>query len=112
VLVAFPFEVRTETCPEAVLTGTVVVNEVIVAVFTIFRVRLKAAEFPAGDESKLFPLTVTLVPAMPMVGVNPLTEGRPVPDVTVKTPVLVTVLIPTVTVMVPLVAPDGTVVTN
>ena len=57
------------------------------------------------------PLTVTAVPATPIVGVNPLIVGAPVSEVTVNTCALVAEPPGAVTPITPVVAPAGTAVT-
>jgi hypothetical protein len=62
-----------------------------------------------GVALKFVPMMITVVPTAPDVGVNDVMVGK-VLDVTVKLVELVAVFPPTVTVIVPVVAPVGTVV--
>ncbi len=66
----------------------------------------------AGTGSKPDPLTVTAVPAMPMVGEMPLIDGAPGPDATTKLGVALAEPLGVVTASVPLIAPTGTVMTS
>ena len=59
----------------------------------------------------MVPLTVTAVPGVPMVGVNPVMVGTPVEAVTVKGALLVAEPLGVVTLIEPVVALVGTVVT-
>lgn len=67
--------------------------------------------FLVGLVSKFVPVTVIAVPGVPIVGVNPVTVGAPVGEVTVKAPVLAAEPLGAVTPIDPVVAPAGTTVT-
>jgi len=94
-----------------VLGGTVVVMEEEVTKLADARVKLRSVTSFAELGSKLLPVTVTLVPATPIVGAKLVIVGWPFPAVTVKDVSVVNVPDGVVTAMGPVVAPDGTVTT-
>jgi hypothetical protein len=77
-----------------------------------FEVTVNAAEVPLNETAvapvKFEPLTVTLVPGVPLAGVKPVTVGGLLAIVNAF--VLVTVPVDVVTLSGPVVAPAGTVV--
>src|SRR5712692_1136027 len=109
-LTAVPAGVTTEMRPEVPPVGTLVEILVDVAELTGVRVILKEVLSLADTVSKLAPLTVTAVPEVPIVGVNPLIVGA-VEVVTVKEVLLVTDPAGVPTLIGPVVAPEGTVAT-
>jgi len=111
-LVAFPYCVATETCPEPAC-GTVVEMLVVVAEETDELIILKLVRSLSAVASKLVPHTVTAVPGVPIVGVKPVIVGAPeVPDETVKFAALVAFPDGDVTAIGPVDAPDGTLTVN
>jgi len=106
-----PREVRTDIGPEGVTLGTVVFKLVVVPEVTGLMVLLNLRIFPESPASKFVPLTVTVVPGVPMVGVKPVMVGAPVEAVTVKAAALVADPPGAVTPITPVVAPVGTVAT-
>jgi hypothetical protein len=109
--VAFPNGVVTEIRPDPVPDGTLVAIDVVVAELTMDWVMLNFNLLLAGAGSKLLPAMATAVPAVPIVGVNPVMVGAPVEPTTVKAVLLVAEPAGVVTVMGPVVAPAGTLVT-
>lgn len=93
--------------PVVAPVGTDVTSCVVVAELTVAAVPLKLIESLAATESNVVPVMVTLVPIAPLVGVKLVILG-----VTVKLLLLVPVNPPTVTVIVPDIAPLGTATTN
>ena len=96
--------------PDVALVGTVAPRLVAVAVLICAKVALKATRLLAATGSKLVPLIVTVVPAVPIFGVKPLMVGAAEP-LTVKGVLLVARPKGVLTVIGPVVAPDGTLVT-
>ena len=94
----------TLTGPVAAVIGTLVESDVAVAEVTVAVTPLNLTVLLAAVVLKLVPLIVTAVPPMPLDGDSPVTPGE-----TEKLMALVAVLPATVTVMVPVVAPLGTV---
>src|SRR5512144_1933468 len=86
-LVATPSGVRSVSRPEVPEGGTLAVRLVMVALLTVAAPRLNLRRSFAGTGSKFVPLTVTLVPGVPMPGVVPVIVGA-WPAVTVKALVL------------------------
>jgi hypothetical protein len=111
-LVAVPYLVLTETCPDAVEGGTCVAREAPVAEASHAGERLNFTTSFAGVESKPVPLMVTEVPVIPLPGEKFVIVGAPLPLVTVKGDELVAVPEGTVTLTGPVVAPLGTATTN
>jgi hypothetical protein len=109
-LTACPEAVLTATCPEVALEGTVVAMLVPVADVTSAKFTLNLVLSLEGI-SKFVPEIVTALPATPMVGENPEIVGAPVEAVTVKLELVVNVPAGVVTLIVPVVAPEGTLVT-
>src|SRR5215510_13128215 len=109
-LVALPAGVVTEIWPDVPPVGTVAPMLVAVAVFTCAKVLLKATRLFAAVVSKLVPLIVTAVPATPMFGVKLVIAGV-AEAVTVNGALLVASPVGVLTVIEPVVAPDGTLVT-
>src|SRR5438876_12377520 len=108
---ALPLAVETEIRPDATGDITVAAIEIIVAEVTASEVRLIFTLSFALLVSKFVPVIVSPLPGTPVVGVKLVIVGAPFPPlVTVKTLVLVAVPEGAITVMVPVVAPDGTVV--
>jgi hypothetical protein len=97
--------------PELVNPGTAVLRVVALADPTGAYVELNLRMLLAGTVSKLVPVTVTGVPALPMFGVNPVIVGAPVEELTVNATLLVAEPFGVVTPIGPVVAPAGTVVT-
>src|SRR5437667_1006800 len=110
-LVAVPDGVAIVRRPDPVVAGTVAVRDVVVAADTLVTPRLIFKRLFAGVVSKFVPLTVTGVPATPMAGVKLVIVGA-VAAVTVNTVGLVADPAGAVTVMAPIVAPEGTVTTR
>ncbi len=102
-----PFMVM-EIGPVAAPTGTVVVNVVEVDAVTTAGVPLKVILLSAGAVLKFVPDMVTVVPSTPDAGVNPVSVGS---GATVKLVPVVTVIPLVVTLIGPVVAPAGTLVT-
>jgi hypothetical protein len=110
VLVALPYGVVAETRPDVAPTGTLVLISSAVALVTCESVTLNLAALVVGVVWKLVPAMFTAVPGLPILGVNPVTVGlfaRPM----VKGCVLEVEPVGVVTVMSPVDAPMGTVVT-
>lgn len=113
--VTAPPEVATEIAPVVALPGTVTVSELAVAAVTVALMPPpNKTMLLAGVVLKLVPVMVTVVPAAPEVGVNPVIVGAtlagpPVP--TVKTPAEIAVPLSLVIVIGPVDAPLGTVAT-
>ena len=101
----------TEIRPDVPLTGTLVAILVEVAELTAANVVLNLTVSMTGFVSKFVPVIVTAVPAVPIVGVNPVIVGAPVPAVTVNGVLLVAEPPGAVTVIGPVVAPAGTLAT-
>ena len=104
-----PAGVVSEIFPDVAPAGTDVVRAVGVAAVTIDRVPLKATRLPVGVLSKLLPEIFTVVPAVPMVGVKLAITGASEP--TVNGVLVIAVPDGLMTVIGPVVAPDGTLVT-
>jgi hypothetical protein len=104
-----PYAVPTVMCPEAVLLGTVVASVVVVAEVRDTNDVFNFTRSFAEVGSKLVPLIVTAVPATPMVGVKLVIVGVPGLAATVKGVLLVADPLGVATLMVPVVAPGGTV---
>ena len=96
--------------PEPVLVGTVIVSELALATLLVARVPPRLTRVAPATVSKFVPVTVTVVPAGPILGVKSVIVGgeRPAPETTVKGLRLVAVLAPTVTETGPVVAAAGT----
>jgi hypothetical protein len=110
VLTAAPFGVLTAIFPEPLINGTLVEMLVALAELTTAWVILNFVLFFEAVVSKLVPLTVTLVPEAPIVGVKLLIVGALEAE-TVKEVLLETEPAEVVTLIGPVVAPVGTVVT-
>jgi len=112
-LTPLPSAVVTEIRPDAVSGGTVVLMDVAVEELTRPLVTLNLRAFLLGVVSKLVPLTVTEVPAAPIVGEKPVTVGLPIADpvVTVKEALLDADPDGAVIPIGPVVAPEDTVAT-
>jgi hypothetical protein len=102
-----PVGIFNEICPDVAAVGTLV--EMLVAVAELTRVerRFNLVLSFAAVGSKFAPLMVMTVPAVPIDGVKPVITGA-VEAVTVKLVVLVAEPFGAVTVIGPLVAPEGT----
>jgi len=104
--------VVTVMCPEVTTPGSKVVRVVLVAdaayVLLTFTVRL--SWLAVG--SKFVPLIVTLVPGLAIDGVKLVIVGKPFELLTVNDALLVAFPVGVVTLILPLVAPVGTVVTS
>jgi hypothetical protein len=96
----------TEIVPVVAPAGTVTVSEVVLAALTTAAVPLKDTTLFAGVVLKFVPDIVTVAPTAPLVGVKEVNVGV---GRRVKLEALVNVIPLTVTEMVPVVAPDGTV---
>jgi hypothetical protein len=107
-LVAVLVPTVTVTFPLIAPAGTVVVMLVAVLAVTVATVPLNFTILDVGVVLKFEPLIITVVPADPERGLKEVMVGEPV--VTVKSTGLVAVLAPTVTVILPVIAPAGTVV--
>ena len=107
---ALPKAVVTEIRPDPVAVGTVVAMVVAVEELTAAWVILNLTSLPAGTVSKFVPVMVTAVPAVPMVGVKFVIVGAPVEAVTVKAVPLAAELVSVMTLIGPVVAPEGTAV--
>jgi hypothetical protein len=108
-LVPVPTEVVAEIRPEAVFAGTGKLRVVVlptVAVATVLFIITVVAPAPVA---KPVPVTETTSVAAPNAGVNEVMVGAP-GMVTTKSCELVTVLAPTASEILPVVAPEGTVV--
>ena len=101
----------TETFPEPLIVGTVVEILVEVAELTVEFVILNLVLFFDAVVSKFVPLMVTLVPEAPMVGDRLVIVGA-VDAATVNEVLLETEPAEVVTLIAPVVAPLGTVVTS
>jgi hypothetical protein len=110
-LVAVPAGVATVMRPDPVSKGTLVAMLVAVAEVVSGVPRLNLTRLLAAVVSKFVPVTVTAVPAVPLVGVKEVMLGAPVP-LTVKDALLAAVPADVVTEIAPVVAPVGTVVTS
>jgi hypothetical protein len=110
-LTTFPNGVLIAMRPDPVPRGTLVAIVVAVAELTAERALLNTTLLLATVISKLVPVMVTAVPGVPIVGLNPVIVGAPVAAVTVKGVLLVVEPVGVATVIGPVVAPDGTVVT-
>jgi hypothetical protein len=108
VLVAVSEFAVTEILPLAAPGGTVVVMLVAVDAVTVAAVPLKLAELFDGVVLKLVPVMVTVVPTSPLAGAKPVMVGGGI--TTVKSEVLMAVREFTVTEILPVEAPGGTVV--
>ena len=108
-LVTDPFGVVTVTGPLAAPFGTCVVT-------CVSEVTVKSALMPLKltpvAPVKPFPITCTTAPGEPLDGVNPSIVGAVATTVTVKLPALVTAPFAVTTVIGPLVAPVGTLLTS
>ena len=109
VLRACPFGVDTVSRPDVPPPGTVGDNTVVVAVVIGACIRLKRSRLSVGWGSKFVPFTVTAVPGVPMVGAKPEIVGVPFVPATVNGVALVDEPPGAVTLIVPVVAPAGTV---
>jgi hypothetical protein len=98
--------------PEVALDGTTIVSCVGLAAMTFAGVPLTTAASLAGLTSKFKPDTKTVVPGGPIVGVNPVIDGISPEPVTENVVVLEAAWLATVTVIMPVVAPDGTTAIN
>jgi hypothetical protein len=103
---AVPAAVVTEMTPVVAPVGTDAVIEVAEA--TVYAVAATPLNFTAVAPARLVPAMVTTVPTPPDVGVKPVTVGRLVVVVTVKSDALVAVPAGLVTLIFPVVAPVGT----
>ncbi len=101
-----PFTVK-EIKPVPAPTGTMVVILLEVEAVTIAATPLNLILFSDGVTLKLFPETITVAPTAPEAGLNPVMLGV---GNTVKSLVLITVTPLTVTEILPVEAPAGTVV--
>src|SRR5947209_18124139 len=110
-LTAVPKGVVTLRWPEVAFVGTPVVTVVEVAAVTVASVALNRRRSFNSVVSKWVPVTVTAVPATPMVGVKLEIVGAPA-VVTVNGCGLVADPLGVVTLNVPVLAPAGTVVTS
>ena len=111
-LTTVPPGVPTVIRPEPVTVGTAVVRLVVVAADALAPPRLNVRRSLAGSVSKFVPLTVTLAPATPTVGVKDAIVGAPVTAPTVNALALVAEPPGAMRWMVPVVAPAGTVATS
>src|SRR5215217_2447120 len=109
-LTALPAGVVTEIRPDVPPVGTLAPMLMAVAVLTCAKVLLKTTRLFAAVASKLVPLMVTAVPAVPMFGVKLVIVGV-AEAVTVNGVLLVARPIGVLTVIEPVVAPAGTLVT-
>jgi len=82
------------------------------ALLTVAKLTLNFTVLLAETASNFVPAMVTAVPTFAIVGLKLLIVGAPLSDVTVKGALLVAVPVGVVTLIVPVVAPAGTVVTN
>src|SRR6266508_2079979 len=108
VLWACPFGVDTVSRPDVPPPGTVGDSTVVVAVVIGACFRLKRSRLSVGCASKFVPFTVTAVPGVPTAGVKPEIVGVPLVPVIVNDVALVDDPPGAVTLIVPLVAPAGT----
>jgi hypothetical protein len=110
VLVFVPAGVVITRCPDVPVLGTLTDKLVAVAVDGVTRPVLNFTRSFVEVVSKFVPLIDTDVPGVPMDGVKLEIVGWPAPEVTtVKFEPLVTVPAEVVTLIAPVVAPDGTV---
>jgi hypothetical protein len=109
-LTPLPAGVRTYTCPDEAVAGTLLTRVVLVAEETPAKVRLNSARLLKRLDSKFVPVIVTLVPDVPIVGVNPVTVGAPEAPTTNEV-LVVAAPAGEVTLIGPVVAPAGTLVT-
>jgi hypothetical protein len=110
-LTAEPAGVAMEIRPDVAPGGTVVAIEVLVTVPGEAWLRLKRRRlFDVGEVTKLVPVIVTAVVASPIVGVKLVSVGASLAPRTVNEPVLVAEPLGDVTAIVPVVAPEGTLV--
>src|SRR5438094_4118388 len=107
--VALPPTVRTTSGPEAESGGTLTVMLVAVPAVTVANVVLKVTSSLVSVVSKFVPVIDTVPAGSTTAGENPVIVGAALPKV--KTPVLVELPPGAVTVIVPVVAPVGTLVT-
>ena len=110
-LTAVPPGVVTEMRPDPVDDGTLVPNELAVAVVTVPSVMLKRALLFAYAGSKFVPLIVSGVPIVAIPGLKPLIVGAPPAPPTMNDALLVADPLGAVTAIGPEVAPEGTAVT-
>jgi len=103
--------VDTDICPEPVdaATAVAIVEDVTDVMTWLVRPNFKRSF--ATAESKFVPVIVTAVPTVPMPGVKLLIVGNPEPAVTAKDVLLVADPFGHVILIVPVVAPEGTVTT-
>jgi hypothetical protein len=106
-LVAIPAVVVTVILPVVEPEGTVAIT---LPSFTKLKVAVVPLNLTPLTPVKWFPLIVTEVPATPLDGEKLLIVGRLLPPVTVKFELLVAITAVVVTVILPVVAPAGTVV--
>ena len=97
----------TKMSPVKAPLGTATTNCVVVADEGVALTPLKLTALSLGVALKFVPVMVTSVPTGPLAGVKPVIFGM-----TVNALALVPVKVPTVTVIVPVVAPLGTRTTN
>ena len=83
-LTALPAEVATVTFPDVPTEGTLVAIAVEVTELRVAGMVLNSTRLLPAVGSKLLPVIVTLVPAVAIVGVNPLMTGAPLDEVTVN----------------------------
>ncbi len=107
VLVPVPRDVVAVSFPDETADGTVKESAVVLDALDDAVTPFNATV--VDDVLKFVPVTETLTPEAPLVGVKLVIVGAPA-VVTVKVALLVTVLPPTVTLTGPVVAPVGTVV--
>ena len=110
-LLPVPFGLVTLRRPDWALPGTVVAMLVVNAVVTTAKAELNNTLLLGDTASKFAPEIVTRVPAPPKVGVNPVMVGTSEP-VTVKDAAVVALPLGDVTLILPVVAPDGTAVVS
>jgi hypothetical protein len=104
--------VETEILPEPVFEGTVVLRLIEVAPAATPMLRLNVRRLLLAMSSKLVPLIVTAVPAIPTAGVNPVSVGALLDALTENESALVPVPSGAVTEIGPVLAPAGTVTTK
>ena len=113
VVIMFPFGVLSEIWPEPVDEGAFRVMEVALAELGCRPcVTFTPRRSFAGATSKFAPVIVTGLPAATICGLKESIRGLPSELVTVNKSALVTELLGDVTLIVPVVAPGGTVTTN
>jgi len=111
-LTALPLGVETEMRPDPAADGTLVAILVVEEEDGDVRMVLNATLSFDWFASKSVPVMVTAVPAGPTAGENPVMVGIPVaPAITLNEAALVVKPVGDVTVIAPVVAPAGTVVT-